>query len=99
MKKYPKKWRVMVMVLLCLFLIGTMSAAFSGCSARKDANSENVQPSGADETWVLVRLPDGNTIHTRVTRYQRYGDGIAIYTENRMYFTSLHNVCIIKDLE
>lgn len=81
------------MILLCLFLLSMASLMFSGCNTRKTENAKN------QETWMLMRLPDGNTVHTRIIGYESYEGVLRIWTEDREYITSVNNVCLIRDLE
>lgn len=93
MKKYSKKWRIGAWILLVLFLISLVSIIFlSGCGTQRKATSD---------LWALIRLPDGNTVHTRVVRHtcNGYNDRIYIYTKDRMYITAIQNVCLVQDLE
>ena len=91
MKKYSKKWRIAAWILLSLFLITLASFIFSGC------RPGNVKEDS--EVWAMIKLPDGNRVHTRIVDYQATSSGnIYIYTEDRVYYTSMVNVIIMKDL-
>ena len=92
MKKYSKKWRIAAIVLLCLFLLSFVSLMFSGCSSQKEGRAKE------NEMWALIRLPDGNTIHTRIVDYNLGNSVVVIYTEDRMYITGPNNMCLIKDI-
>ena len=93
MKKYPKTWRIVATILLCLFLLSVVSVMCSGCGTRSGINKPE------NKTWMLLRLPDGNTIHTEIVDYTILENQVMVYTESRVYITSPNNVCFIRDLE
>ena len=88
-KIYSKKQRIIASIFLVLLLVSLIAIFFSGCGKRTTEQND---------TWVLLRLPDGNSIHTRVVDYNIFNSSVYIYTENRMYIASMNNVVFIKDL-
>ena len=101
MKRYSKKWRAGAWILLVLFLISLVSIIFlSGCGTKQDQTREQEKP-----IWMLLKLPDGNYVHTKIVRYKLIPDMayyrplVMIYTEDRTYVAAPENVVFIQDLE
>lgn len=101
MKKYSKKWRAGAWILLVLFLISLVSIIFlSGCGTKQYQTNENDQEK---PIWMLLKLPDGNYVHTKVVRYKLIPDMayykplVMIYTEDRTYVAAPENVVFIQD--
>ena len=99
MKKYSKRWRTVAWILLGLFLIALASFIFQGCVTKEEQTTDQENP-----VWMLLKLPDGNYVHTTIIKYKLLPTSayhhplIMIYTENRTYVAAPENVVFIQDV-